>query len=77
MRSAVHRLTISDLVTAGLGSEEVELIVTVDGHRAIDPSIAVPHAVAERALQRLWIRALVEPVAVVDERLRLLEGYEA
>lgn len=72
MRSRVHTLTISDLVAAGLGNEEVELIVNIEGHRATDPSIAVPHATADKALQRLWIRALVEPVAVVDERLGLL-----
>jgi len=50
MYSKAITLTIADLYEAGLGGEQVELLVTIDTGRIKDPSLIVDNATADKAL---------------------------
>lgn len=66
-------MTIQDLCDAGLGSEELELLVDVVAHRVTNPSLYFTRSTTAHKVRDLfWVRSVLEPVAVVDERLEEL-----
>lgn len=50
MYSTHINITIADMYEAGLGDEQVELLVTVDTGRITDPSLIISSATADKAV---------------------------
>ncbi len=66
------KLKVHELVAAGLGDEELELLVDVEGHRVTNPSLYAIGPLAHKARDLFWVRSVLEPERVVDERVQEL-----